>query len=60
MNLCSSAPVVTAEIYFCSVSPNLQDFVLIGSFDLKRSMDNKQAVHASLGAAPKNQTGMLQ
>ena len=34
--------LVAAGIYFCSVSTNLQDLVLIGLFDLKTPTDTKQ------------------
>ena len=46
--------VGTAEIYFCSVSPNLQDLVLIGLFDPANASGQEATAHASLGAAPKN------
>ena len=46
--------VGTAGIYFCSVSPNLQDLVLIGLFDPANASGQEATAHASLGAAPKN------
>ena len=46
--------VGTAGIYFCSVSPNLQDLVLIGLFDPANASGREATAHASLVAAPKN------
>ena len=46
--------VGTAGINFCSVSPNLQDLVLIGLFDPANASGQEATAHASLGAAPKN------